>query len=56
MFELNYHGIQLSNNLSSEDSFHISLIASIIRGGTNNCVFCSNWIRALVAMATYIFH
>ena len=37
------------------DSFHISHIASIGRG-TKSCVFYSNRIRTLVAMATYNSH
>ena len=43
-------------NISSEaDSSHISHIASTGRGNELD-FFCPNWIRTLVAMATYSCH
>ena len=38
------------------DSFHISHKVSLGRGGTKSCVFYSNRIRTLIAMATYDSH
>ena len=54
-----HHLSTFSNDVFSEAARPILLIFHILHlylGGTKICVFCSNRIRTLVAMATYSSH